>query len=263
MKTIFKSIAVFAIFTAAVVFLVSCGKNEPAKTSEPSSEQKTSTDAVSPEKPAESDKAEPDKAKPDKTESDKDALPKSDAESKSLKTVSETVSKGEPAPEFALEDFNGKTVKLSDYKGKIVVLEWLNYDCPFVKAQYDSGNLPAIAKKYADKGVVWLAINSSHYATHEANKEFAQKHNITYPILLDADGAVGRKYQARTTPHVFVIDAAGRIAYQGAVDNAPMGKVPAEGKIEYLANALDALLAGKPIETPQTKPYGCSVKYKK
>jgi peroxiredoxin len=118
----------------------------------------------------------------------------------------------------------------------------------------------ALANKYKDKNVVWLAINSTSHTTPEANNEFAQKHKLPYPILDDRDGKVGRAYGAKTTPHIFIIDAKGHIAYEGAIDNSPMGGVK-EGVINYVDKAIAELTSGKPVSIVESKPYGCSVKY--
>ena len=171
--------------------------------------------------------------------------------------------RGRRAPNFDLDGFDGRNASLSKYKGRIVVLEWLSPDCPFSRYHYDTkSTMIDLAKKYRDKEVVWLAVNSTNSTTPEANREFAQKHRLPYPILDDRAGRVGRAYGARTTPHVFVIDKDGFVAYNGAVDNAPMGK-PGEGSatVNYVDEALAALISGKDIETPATPPYGCSVKY--
>ncbi len=169
---------------------------------------------------------------------------------------------GAEAADFALKNYDGSQVKLSDYKGKIVVLEWFNYECPFVKAHYEKANtMTTLADKYKDKQIVWLAVNSTSHAQPAKNKEFADKHNIPYPILEDNIGSVGRSYAAKTTPHIFIIDKAGKIAYNGAIDNAPLGDIPAEGLVNYVDNALSELTAGATITIAKTKPYGCSVKY--
>lgn len=172
------------------------------------------------------------------------------------------VDAGTKAPEFTLSSHDGKTINLSDYKGKVVVLEWFNFECPFVKHHYEKTNtMVGLANKYKDKDVVWLAVNSTGLATVEKNKEFAEKYRLTYPILDDRSGKVGRAYGAKTTPHMFVIDGEGVIVYEGAIDNSPLGKTPEEGSVNYVDNALGDLASGKSVSTPSTKPYGCSVKY--
>jgi peroxiredoxin len=167
------------------------------------------------------------------------------------------------APDFTLANYDGKEVKLADLKGKIVVLEWFNYECPFVKYHYEkAATMKDLAAKYKDKNVVWLAINSTSHLDTAKNKEFAEQHEIPYPILDDRAGTVGRAYGAKTTPHIFIIDKEGNIAYNGAIDNAPLGKVADGDKlINYAEQALDELTAGKPVTTATTKPYGCTVKY--
>lgn len=170
------------------------------------------------------------------------------------------------APDFKLSDFNGNPVQLSALKGKIVVLEWTNYDCPFVKAHYNekTHTMRDLAAKYADKGVVWLTINSTHYATVEANKKWAAENELKQAVLLDKDGAVGKLYNAKTTPHMFIVDKEGNLAYQGAIDNAPRGQKPdSEAYINYVDQALAELTAGEPVVVKQARPYGCSVKYAK
>jgi peroxiredoxin len=168
-----------------------------------------------------------------------------------------------PAMPFSLSTFDGKRVNLSDYRGKTVVLEWFNFECPFVKYHYDKPKtMIKLAEKYKDKNVVWLAINSTSHTTPEANRDFAEKHKLPYPILDDRSGRVGRAYGAKTTPHMFIINRRGRIVYDGAIDNAPLGNVPA-GKemINYVDKALEELTTGKAVSITNTKSYGCSVKY--
>lgn len=167
------------------------------------------------------------------------------------------------APEFTLTNYDGKTIKLSDYKAKIVALEWFNYECPFVKYHYEKQRtMMELSDKYKDKNVIWLAINSTAHQTTEKNKEFADKYKIDYPILEDRTGQTGRAYGAKKTPHMFIIDAEGIIAYSGAIDNSPLGKNK-NGEINYVDQALAELTAGKPVSISNTEPYGCSVKYAK
>lgn len=170
---------------------------------------------------------------------------------------------GKKAPDFTLKSFDGKSVSLSDYRGKIVVLEWFNFECPFVQYHYNKATtMIDLANKYKDKNVVWLSMNSTSHITPEANIEFAKKHKLPYPILDDRPGQVGHAYGAETTPHIFIIDRRGNIVYEGAIDNSPSGKTaPGEKLINYVDQSLSELLAGKPISTPKTKPYGCTVKY--
>jgi len=166
------------------------------------------------------------------------------------------------AAPFTLPDQDGKEVKLSDYEGKIVVLEWVNYDCPFSVWAYDAKIMKNLAEKYASKGVVWLAINSTYYADAEGNKAWVTKYELPYPILLDKDGKVGKCYWAKTTPYMFVINTKGKIVYRGALDNAPLGKTPeGEAYMSYVDRALNELVAGRDVTILKTKSYGCPVKY--
>jgi peroxiredoxin len=175
--------------------------------------------------------------------------------------VEEIKKQGRGARDFEASSFDGKTVKLADYKDKIVVLEWLNLDCPFVQYHYDkAATMIDLAKKYKDKGVVWLAVNTTGQTTPEANRDFAAKHKLPYPILDDRSGKMGRMYGALTTPHVFIIKN-GVVVYDGAIDNAPNGQAIGGEKINYVDKALSELTLGKPVSTSKTQPYGCSVKY--
>jgi peroxiredoxin len=169
------------------------------------------------------------------------------------------------APDFTLTNYDGKTVKLSDYAGKIVVLEWFNYECPFCRYNYEKTTaVNDLVNKFKDKGVVLLAINSTGHETIAKDKEFAEEFKVNHPILDDSNGTVGREYGAKTTPHTFIIDAKGNIAYTGAFDNAPLGKVTeGEQYVNYIDKALTELTTGKAVSIAETKPYGCSVKYGK
>ena len=175
---------------------------------------------------------------------------------------------GTEAPAFSLKDTQGKTHSLSDYKGKFVVLEWFNEGCPFVKKHYGSGNMQKLQKEYTGKDVVWLSINSSaqgqqgHVTPESAPKTIAEWKMDATKILLDHDGKVGRTYGAKTTPHMFVINPEGKLVYQGAIDSKPTpNTADVEGAENYVKVALDSSMAGKPVATSSTKPYGCSVKY--
>lgn len=182
------------------------------------------------------------------------------------KNAQDKPEKVKKAPEFALKNYDGSTVRLSDYKGKIVVLEWLNYDCPFAKYVHEhKPTMADLAEKYRKKGIVWLAVNSTNYATKKQNKAFAVGHEIRYPILDDHSGKTGRAYGAKTTPHMFIINAKRKIVYNGAIDNAPLGRKPGGGKevVNYVDRALAEVLAGKKVTIKKTSPYGCTVKYAK
>ena len=167
---------------------------------------------------------------------------------------------GSTAPAFTLQDQNGNNVSLSDYAGKIVVLEWFNENCPFVQRHYKAGDISDTAAKFAGNGVVWLAINSTHDNTNSSNKAAASAWNMNRSILNDASGAVGHAYGATNTPEIFVIGKDGKIAYEGAMDNDPQGDKSSD-KINYASQALTELLAGNPVSVPETKAYGCSVHY--
>jgi peroxiredoxin len=175
---------------------------------------------------------------------------------------------GKPAPEFELSDLEGHKVKLSQFRGKTVVLEWFNPECPFVRASHTKGSLKGLAAKYTDKGIAWLAINSGAPGKQgygvEANVAGTRKYGLTHPVLLDETGEVGRAYDARHTPHMFVIDGKGVLVYRGAIDNSPdgEGESPAGGTlVNYVEAALADLAAGRSVKTPETEAYGCSVKY--
>lgn len=176
---------------------------------------------------------------------------------------------GQPAPDFTLTDADGKTFKLSDHKGKLVVLEWFNPGCPFVKYAHGEGPLKDMAANEAKPGdLVWVAINSGaagkQGAGADASREGAKEFGMTHPILIDESGAVGHAYGAEKTPHVYLVDAAGVLVYAGALDNAPIGEVDGGGTYtNHLANAIAEVRGGKTVTTPETKSYGCTVKYGK
>jgi peroxiredoxin len=176
---------------------------------------------------------------------------------------------GSPAPAFTLTDTKGKQHKLADFKGKYVVLEWVNFGCPFVKKHYGSGNMQATQKKAVDKGVVWLSVCSSadgkqgHMEADEWNEQIAERKLASTAVLLDESGAVGKTYGAKTTPHMYIINPAGVLIYKGAIDDKPstnQDDIP--GARNHVLAALDESLAGKPVSMASTTPYGCSVKYK-
>ncbi len=166
---------------------------------------------------------------------------------------------GAAAPAFTLANQDGSPVDLAALKGKIVVLEWTNPDCPFVQRHYKAKTMPTLAQRYGDKDVVWLAINSTNYMDAAKNKAFRTSQGFSYPVLDDHAGTVGKEYGAKTTPHMFVIDATGTLVYTGAIDDDAAGENASP--TNYVAQALDDVTAGKPVRTAETKPYGCSVKY--
>ena len=169
-----------------------------------------------------------------------------------------SASVGEPAPDFTLVDESGNSHTLSDYQGQVVVLEWTNPECPYVVRHYDADTMETLAAEH-DDGVVWLAVNSSHFNTADDSSAWKGAEGFEYATLLDSDGAVGHTYGARTTPHMFVIDAAGTLAYAGAIDDNPRGTNDAP--TNYVGAAVTSLLAGEEVALSSTEPYGCSVKY--
>ncbi|HEX7916277.1 redoxin domain-containing protein [Rudaea sp.] len=175
---------------------------------------------------------------------------------------------GTAAPDFSLTDSKGKTETLSQYKGKTVVLEWNNPGCPFVQKHYSSGNIPKQQADATKDGVVWLTINSGaagkqgHLDGAGAQAFIAQYHAAPSAYLFDADGKVGRLYGARTTPHMYVIDAGGTLRYMGGIDSiASTDKEDLAKATQYVPQALAELKAGKPVSVATSEPYGCSVKY--
>lgn len=182
-------------------------------------------------------------------------------------TASADVKVGQPAPDFTTKDINGKTHRLSDYQGKIVVLEAYNLDCPFCANHYKTGAMQALQAAVTSKGGVWLVVNSthtsnpSHRTPEAARKEFVAQGMKATAWLDDSSGAIGRLYGMKTTPHLFVIDTRGVLAYQGAIDDRASSSGDPRTAKNYVKLAVEALLAGKPVPVTETKPYGCGVKY--
>lgn len=175
---------------------------------------------------------------------------------------------GKAAPDFALKDLAGNDVKLASFKGKVVVLEWFNPGCPFVKRSHTVGSLVDTAKRHMKDGVIWLGVNSGaagkQGADVAANTDAAKAWSVPNPILRDEAGTVGKAYGATNTPNMFVIDKTGTVVYAGAIDNSPdgEGKSPQGGKlINYVDAALEDVAAGRAVKTAVTRPYGCTVKY--
>ncbi len=175
---------------------------------------------------------------------------------------------GTNAPDFSVADSKGKTQSVSQYKGKYVVLEWFNPECPFVKKHYGSGNMQKLQEEFAGKDIIWLTIDSSaqgkqgHLTFEEANQKMAKLKMKSTALLIDADGKAGQTYGAKNTPHMFVINPEGKIVYEGAIDSrnsTSASDIPSA--TNYVKVALDESLAGKPVSNPITRPYGCSVKY--
>jgi peroxiredoxin len=175
-----------------------------------------------------------------------------------------------PAPAFTLPSCESKSVSLSDYKGKVVVLEWTNYGCPFVVKHYGSGNMQKLQADAAAKGVVWLSICSSapkqqgHATPADALKACTEKNSAATAYLIDESGATGRAYGAKRTPEMYVINADGILVYQGAIDDKKsVDPADIASAKNLVAAAIDETLAGKPVSTPETEAYGCSIKYAK
>lgn len=176
---------------------------------------------------------------------------------------------GEAAPDFTVTDTHNQTHSLSGYQGKIVVLEWFNHGCPFVKKYYNSGKMQEQQKAYTDKGVIWLSICSSapgkqgYQTVEQANTTVTEKEIAATGIILDSEGEIGKKYGAKTTPHMFVIDSEGILVYNGAIDDKPTTKLEdLETAHNYVKAALEEIMAGGEVSTSTSVPYGCSVKYK-
>jgi peroxiredoxin len=196
-------------------------------------------------------------AQPEHKDPEKKDQPKHEEKGKAAKI-------GEAAPAFELKDTDGKTVKLSDYKGKIVVLDWFNPECPVCAMHYRGETIQKAAAKFKDKNVVFLAINSTGAGNPgngvERNAEAKKEWKVGFPVLLDDSGKVGKSYGAKTTPHCFVIDSKGTLVYAGAIDNGSAGKI---GTVNYVEKALEQVLKGETVSTPETKSYGCAVHYAK
>ena len=175
---------------------------------------------------------------------------------------------GKPAPDFSAVDWNSQTRSLKEFRGKFVVLEWFNPDCPFVRKHYGTGNMQALQQTWTEKGVVWLSVNSSapgkqgHVIPQQAKAFVEQRGAAPTTVLLDPAGALGRLYGAKTTPHLFVVNPEGVLVYAGAIDDTPSADpddVPAA--MNYVQRALEEAMAGEPVSVASTQPYGCSVKY--
>lgn len=175
---------------------------------------------------------------------------------------------GEPAPDFTATDSNGKVVKLSDYRGKLVVLEWTNRGCPYTQKHYNSGNMQHLQKEWTRQGVIWLTVISSaqgkqgYVTATEENVYLKQVNAAPTAVLMDPTGALGHLYDAKTTPHMFVISPQGTLIYNGAIDDRPTTDVSdVNGAKNYVSAALNETATGKPVSVTTSRPYGCSVKY--
>lgn len=184
-----------------------------------------------------------------------------------LATGAFAVETGKPAPDFTGTDLHGKTVKLSDYKGKIVVIESYNLDCPYAMNHYKTGAMQELQKDLAAKGVVWLLVNSvnpkspSHRTAEQAQKEWADLKIAAEAWIDDSAGTIGHLYDMKTTTQMFIVNKDGVLAYQGAIDNRRAPKGDPRTARNYVREAVDELLAGKPVAVSETQPYGCSIKY--
>lgn len=167
---------------------------------------------------------------------------------------------GAPAPDFTLKDEAGKAHELSQYRGKVVVLEWVNPECPFVQRHYRAKTMQKTWAGAGEEEVVWLAIDSTSHNTPAKSAAWKGEQGFSYPILQDPEGSVGKRYGAKTTPHMYVIDEAGVLRFAGGIDDDPRGKK--EAPKNYVARALSELLAGKEIREKSSTPYGCTVKYR-
>jgi peroxiredoxin len=183
-------------------------------------------------------------------------------------TATAAVQVNQAAPDFTLPAADGATHSLSEFRGKVVVLEWLNHDCPFVQKHYGSGNMQALQKRYTGEDVVWLSVNSSapgkqgHSSAAQATELSKENGAAPTAVLLDPDGEVGKMYGARTTPHMYIVDPEGKLVYNGAIDDKPTtDQADVEGAENYVVAALAEVMDGKQPEVQTTKPYGCSVKY--
>ena len=182
--------------------------------------------------------------------------------------VAYAVRVGNAAPDFTGTDSNGKTHKLSDYRGKYVVLEWTNNGCPYTQKHYESGNMQALQKEWTDKGVVWLTVLSSapgeqgYMTALQENAYVGKERAAPTAAILDSTGTIGHAYEAKTTPHMFVIDPSGKLIYAGAIDDhATTDPGDIKSSKNYVSDALNESMAGKTVATSYTRPYGCSVKY--
>jgi len=175
---------------------------------------------------------------------------------------------GEPVPDFQATDSNGHIQKLSQYRGKFVVLEWHNNGCPYTRKHYESGNMQRLQKEWRDRGVIWFTVISSApglqgYVTAPEENEYLKRMNaVPTAALLDPQGDLGRLYAAKTTPHMFIIDPKGVLIYDGAIDSkATTDQSDIATATNYVSQALEEAMGGRPVSTPTSRPYGCSVKY--
>ena len=186
-----------------------------------------------------------------------------------LWTGAQAATVGQMAPDFTLKDVNGKTVRLSDYRGRHVVLEWNNPACPYVQKHYRSGNMQALQKEVVAKNVVWLAVNSTetshgdYLSPAQLGRWMTEQKATPTATLMDEDGQAGRAYAARVTPHMYIVDPQGRLVYAGGIDSvASARESDIRTATNYVRNSLAESLAGKPVSQPTTRAYGCTIKYR-
>lgn len=245
------ALSVLLLFAVSSAGVIGCDQSaEDATADEPEAEEQTEEQTDGADDETEGALAE------ESAETD-------DGEEESAEASGEAVV-GEEAPDFTLEDVSGEEHILSDYRGEVVVLEWFNFDCPYVERHYDEGTFDSVLEEAGGtEEVTWLAIDTT--SDHDAEdirqwkEESSDLREHDYPYLVDTDGAVGRMYDAQTTPHMYVIDEEGVLRYKGGIDDDPRGRE--EERTNYVENALTAMQAGESIETTEAEPYGCSVKY--
>lgn len=244
-----KSITLILLATS-VLFLGACDKKDATSTID-----KAKATAAKTAKDAEA------KTKETVTKTKEVAAKTVDVVKTGMAAAPSVIAVGKPAPDFTLMDQDGKEHKLSAQKGKIVVLEWTSPSCPYVKRHYDGKKDTMInSAKMGGEDVVWMAVDSSHFVKADESKKWKDEKKLAYPILLDADGAVAKSFNATNTPQMFVIDKEGVLQYKGAIDDDAAGNKKAP--LNYVTAAITALKEGKKIAVPETKPYGCSVKFK-
>lgn len=183
-------------------------------------------------------------------------------------TTQAAVTVGQPAPDFSGTDTRGQVHALEDYRGQVVVLEWTNHDCPYVRKHYDSGNMQSHQREATEKGVVWLSVISSapgkqgHVTATEADELTTERNAAPTAVILDPSGDIGRLYGARTTPHMYIVDGKGTLAYMGGIDSiGSADPADIDRATPYVRDALSEVVAGTPVQRAVTRPYGCSVKY--
>ena len=186
-----------------------------------------------------------------------------------LTSAASEVENGKKAPDFEYTDVDGNSGKLSDHEGSYVVLEWFNHGCPFVRKHYESGKMQSLQKEFTNKGVVWIAVNSTsdahgdYQSAEDTKKKAAEEATAASIIVLDPEGTIGKLYGAKTTPHIFIIDPGGTLIYQGAADSVKSTDVAdIPNATNYIQAGLTEAMSGKELTTAETKAYGCSVKYK-